>query len=243
MARRMDILVDGKQVSVPVISGNALRGQLRRHAALSLCDLAELESLKTPGYHLLFSGGSLTRGGEDHAHRIDAIKKLTALIPMIDLMGCSLPSEIIPGCLKVDIIWPICRETVNLTGVGSDIQCDQLVSTVMYTRRDGGETIIVEREAGDKSNQMIFEGEVIVAGTRLLGGLSISRATPIVAGCLWDAFEAWNREPRLGGMSARGHGLVRCDPEDDSLSQYASLYRKHVRENKAEIAACLNEVQ
>lgn len=241
MFRRLSIISNGERASVPVVSGNSVRGQLRRIAARQLVEGIGVSKLGTVAYHTIFSGGALTRGAEDHAHRIDAIKTLRSAVPMIGLFGAALTAEIIPGSLRVDIVWPICRETVQITGIESDRAAEELVDTIYYTRHDGHEVAVEVDKTATDTNQMIFEGETIVAGTQLIGGVRLYRATPLEAACLDAALTEWMADPRLGGMPARGHGKVRA--EIDTRLGDGDLYRANLAESADAIKAALEGLQ
>jgi hypothetical protein len=231
LLRRIAIQTAEGRALVPVISGNALRGQLRRLAARTLLDLAGIERVPAPIYHLLFSGGALTQ--TDHAHRIADHRELRALLPVLGLFGGALGAEIIPGALRVDILWPVCRETVDLTGVPSEIPLHALTDSIYYTRRDD---LAGQRSADDlasESTQMIYEGEAVVPGTGFRGALRVIRATDAEVGCLALAVAAWLDDPRLGGLSARGHG--RLAVELDGPIPHADCYRAHVEAHGAPI--------
>ena len=62
--RRLDYLIDGDRVAVPVLSGNSIRGMIRRAAARTLIDLCGIEprSLSVTAFDLLHSGGGIDKG-------------------------------------------------------------------------------------------------------------------------------------------------------------------------------------
>lgn len=240
LIRRIAVLHGGTRVQVPVVSGNSLRGQLRRAAAQRLCDLADLTGLTAGAYHLVFSGGALTRGESDHAHRVSRIRLLRECLPIFGLFGGSLGSEIVPGCLRVGLIWPVCSETAQFTGQTSDLAASDLVTTVYYTRRDDGALSPVSESEPRDSQQMIFECEGLAPGTRLEGEIRLERATEVEVACLCDALQHWASAPRLGGMSSRGHGSLSVELE--GMPSPELLYEAHIRREKSKIAKALAEV-
>lgn len=202
--RRASLLSkDGTSVEVPAISGNSLRGQLRRIAARQMLDRLKLERVPTKVYHLLFSGGAISKGETSSSHRVADIRALRELVPMIGLFGGAWHAEIMPGCLSVDWIWPVCEATIQITGIESPVSVRELVDDLFYTRCD--DSPIPDDEV---SSQMIYECEAIVPGVVLCGALSLTRATEVESGCLAIAFAEWLAYPRLGGQSSRGHGRL-----------------------------------
>lgn len=240
MLRRFAIIHDNQRVEVPVISGNSLRGQLRRVAARRTMELAGIDRLKTPAWHGLFSGGALVAGKSDHAHRVADIQRLRDVVPMVALFGASLSTEIIPGNLRSDIVWPVCAETAAITGIPASMSCNEMIQSIFYTRRDDGRLEVAE---GDQhtSDQMIFEGEAIAAGAELVGGLHLVRATTLAAGCLMDALSHWQKTATLGGMGSRGHGRVAVEIDLDA--ELAATYRQHMSEHADQVGELLEAWQ
>ena len=60
--RKMKIMVDGDPMDVPVYTGNAFRGVLRREAAKDFIEKLGIKELSDRQYHILYAGGMLEKG-------------------------------------------------------------------------------------------------------------------------------------------------------------------------------------
>src|SRR5690606_27158676 len=74
------ISADGELIDVPVYSGNAIRGMLRRAAALRICEEVGVRDRELPvkAFYLLFSGGYLE--GSDYGYRVEEVEKMRRLL-------------------------------------------------------------------------------------------------------------------------------------------------------------------
>jgi hypothetical protein len=232
---RMVGIVDpnGNPVEVPVVSGNSLRGQLRRIAARRLLRACGVEKVPLPMYHLLFSGGSIEKGATKIAYSVEDIKALRRRIPFLGLFGGAFRNDVFPSTLRVEFIWPVCRETSEITGVVSPRYARELLDTVFYTRRDDGYEEVAPVKVAEKSTQMIYEVEAIVPGVELVGGVGLYYARELEASCLADTFAEWMGNPRLGGKSAVGHGKVKI--VDMPALPSPVLYQEYIRDNAAHL--------
>lgn len=139
--REKIIEIDGKAVDVPIVSGNALRGLLRDHAAHIMWDALGRPQLPPPVFHLLWSGGSLAKAGSGHVIGARQLAEVRRLIPLVSLFGGSGAGKIIEGKLRVGKLTPICAETAHLL---PDTLVDQaeprpmweLLQVEEFTRRD-----------------------------------------------------------------------------------------------------------
>lgn len=108
---------DGRTVYVPIISGNTVRGRLRRTGEQLLREVLDYDAdLTLPAAHALRSGGALAKtGGEPLSGR--RLADLRALIPHIGVFGCAAGGRIVDGCLQVGKLVPHLAETAHITGV------------------------------------------------------------------------------------------------------------------------------
>lgn len=232
--RTMDILMPtGTSATVPVISGNSLRGQLRRVAVRKLLADSEMVTACLPPdlYHFLFSGGSVAKGDSKTALPVSQINALRAELPLIGLWGGAWGGTILPGALRVHWVMPICSETEHLTGVASETPAHTLLTTSFFTRRDDGEA----EETDAKSAQMIFEAELLVAGAQLWGAVELERATDLEAAFFSTVLSEWLASPRLGGQLAKGMGIVRVEqpvnlPSPDAYGTHVANRREQMRD-------------
>jgi len=230
-------LADGSEV--PAISGNSLRGRLRRIAAKRLLELLGVEALTDQRiFHLLFSGGAIQKGEVASAHRVADIREMRELLPSVSLFGASWRTEILPGTLAVEWILPDCAEIHALRGQegAPSPPARQLTTMVMYTRHDDSEA------GGDDKVQMLYETEALVPGTTLTVGLGVRRATTLEVGALQDAWSEWWKHPRLGGMNSRGHGALMAMSDDPIGVEHVKEYHDHVQGREESIREFLSAV-
>lgn len=195
--------------SVPVISGNALRGVLRRAGAWALWTLLDRPQLSEAAVRVLTSGGALR---QEAGLTVDQ-QRVIRRIPHLSLFGGSWRGQIEAGSLRVGKLYPVCAETSTLTGVDGP-PLGRLLDLEQYARHDHG-PIPVDEPAVDDTTQMLYTVETVAAGTEWRGWVSL---------CPWatDADRAWaslvwrswqDDGGHVGGRSATGHGrLVADDP-------------------------------
>ena len=106
----------GDPVHVPVISGNAARGVLRRLSEELMRDAVGYEhQLPLAAAHVLRGGGALVKtGAEPLCGR--RLAELRALLPHLAVFGAATGGRIIDGCLQVGKVVPIVTETTHITG-------------------------------------------------------------------------------------------------------------------------------
>lgn len=110
-------LATGRVIQIPIISGNAARNRLRHAAMWHMLRYIGLLDEGAPklgkrALNLLFSGGSLD--SEAKAVLVGEYRELLHLIPPLSLFGGGIGNALIPGCLRVDAMIPICEETTRL---------------------------------------------------------------------------------------------------------------------------------
>lgn len=232
--RQMAVATPSGVASVPVISGNSLRGKLRRVAVKRL--LADLDvpqgKLPLPLYHFLFSGGSIAKGDTKSALPVTQINALRAELPLLGLWGGCWGGAVLPGALRVGWVWPVCAETAHLTTIPSETPAHTLLTNAYFTRRDDGEAEQVDPDAAPQ--QMIFEAEILVAGTRLVGKIQTERSTEVESSFLGAVLADWLARPTLGGQLSRGMGEVAVDPVElpsaEPYLQHLAVRRDSMRE-------------
>jgi hypothetical protein len=231
--RRVRYIIDGRPVDVPVLSGNSIRGLLRRAAArttLELCEVAP-ESLGVRSFDLVFSGGAIDHGAKaGTAIPIDELRRARESFPPLHLFGGSVGAHVIPGCVDVDMATPITRELEPYTEIASDLSIWDCLQEVPYTHHDD------RRDRDEKSRtQMRYSVECLAAGVQLAHGARLYTDDPILIGCFWDAVDRVARERPLGGRGAIGHGRFTWtwQPDRDLIDRY--------REHLVEIAPRVRE--
>lgn len=261
--RTMSIIdPNGDKKEIPIVSANSLRGILRRITARYLIEeIKRLQDFNVSPklYHMLMSGGLLSKGESAGAHRINFTQDLRSLIPMIGLFGGTVQARIMAGTLRFSgPLYPVCRETDHLHNAPkkSD-QARCLLESIFYTRRhDHGDDMILDVASADdgkdadQSQQMIFEGENIIPGAHLYSEIMIVRGSALEAGCLYNTLALWAEDPRLGGQSSKGHGLVEPLTIDgnplgwttDNAIKLRSEYVDHINSNHDAMAKMLKEI-
>jgi hypothetical protein len=251
--RRIDMFTpERKRMSIPVYSGNAFRGILRRIAAkqyLEALGMYEFNKIDERLYYLFFSGGSLEKGTTQDFIEVGSDREFRELVPFMSIFGGARGNRIHGGKLKIGIAIPIAEETSEFTGIDSDKSVWELIDEIFYTRKDdipehlnipGAEKNkpTDETERGDAGNsvqpqQMRYQIECLIPGTVLHHSISLQFPTEIELSC-WGA--VWNEfasNPVLGGMSGRGHGKVKLNYTPEFPD--SGLYFEFLKDSKERI--------
>ena len=149
LRREKFVQASGRVEEVPVISGISIRGILRDRGMLHMLralgygvneDTGEVAGLSLPAFYFLFSGGALTSTGS-RGIDIDEARRWRELIPLVAVFGGAMGNQIMPGCVKVGKMIPICAETAHLLPAwcvdGMVVESVwELCQEEAYTRRD-----------------------------------------------------------------------------------------------------------
>jgi len=249
LLNRLRFIVDGKPTDVPVISGNQIRGRLRRLLAqdfLQLADYAlDLSQKKHQKlYHTLFAGGVLTEveEGESGVVDLDLKMRIVKYVIPLRLFGASYGNQMVEGRVLVGFALPICRELRDFTGVDSDVSFYQLITRAFQTRRD---ELRVKKEGDeDETVQMIVEYEVFAPGTQFYHELVLETGEEWAAldlSALYRAVRLWQEEPHIGGKSSVGFGRLKIEyrwPQGTS----DRVYLEYIDKNKDETRRVLDEL-
>lgn len=255
MLRREPIVQpDGTVLEIPIISGNAVRGRLRRTAELLLRDTLGYEGLLSPvAAHTLTGGGSLTKTGKTPLSG-RRLHELRTLNPLIGVFGCAGAGRIIDGTLQVGKLVPRFAETSHLLPVGavatpmSAFGATQLES---YTRVDDGRThdfTAASSEttpAGDEeTSQMQYRIETLPAGTQFAFWLQLSRSTDLEVAFFTDVLDTFLATGRIGGRVGRGHGMFTHNLEVTTVNGAFDPmdWRTHLTGNRDAALAALEQL-
>lgn len=229
--RTSPVLFRDQIEEVPALSGNSIRGLLRRHSAAHLCNALGIKGQELPArlYYCLFSGGSLQKGVSQTGRDTGFFAQLRNMIPHLSLFGAAVAQEIMPGKLVVDWAYPICQETTSITGVESHVVAADLLESIRYTRLDD-----LEDKAEDTAaQQMIYEVEALIPGTILAHSFVLTHASDMERGAFYAVLNSLIGHPYLGGMSGKGHGRFSTSyTVDDECLQG---YQQHLEEHREEI--------
>ncbi|HXF74051.1 MAG TPA: hypothetical protein VNO79_15755 [Actinomycetota bacterium] len=202
-----------RHVRLPFVSGNAIRGYLRRLVMRDLVARLGLEEVAPRLHHALFSGGVLESTDDvSGIIELEFRRSVRRAVPAIGLFGCSIANQMIPGCLRVRHAMPVCAEyrAYLPDWLAQDARAEQPVRSftdvAFATRRDD---LREERAAEEPATQMKVDFEAFVGGTLFTHGFALVQASELEAACLGRAIELWREEPYIGGKSSSGYGEVR----------------------------------
>lgn len=242
--RTMKFEYNGEFIDIPVFSGNAFRGELRRIAMrdyLEKLGVSE-EGISAKLYHLLFTGGSLTSGGR--FGEIGEKREMRRLCPPLSLFGSAIGDQIPEGKMKVGIFKTVCKETEDYTGIKSDISFYDMLENIFYTRRDDlkSKDFNITEDTVNKENpvQMKYEMQGLSSGSKLVSRIIIENSNEIEESCFNSIIDKFKEVPFIGGKSATGHGEVEVNWTNTNDS---NIYYKYLEENKADMVAWLRELE
>lgn len=229
---------------IPVLSANAIRHKLvRAPGARFLVERWGLAGKLTLRHlNFLFHGGTLTEStascdtrGYGAVHR---------MLPLLRLVGGSLPDTILPGLLIADRGVLVCRENRSRIdamapwGTPANLRsAEAFVDGYQYTRGDGRKAQAdlldpAQDYLGGESSLMIMAGQAVVAGACFAHGFILQHVSELEMGALILSLSLWQEDgATVGGQSSRGHGrletLVAYDPEIDAQA-CVEAYVAHV---------------
>jgi CRISPR/Cas system CSM-associated protein Csm3 (group 7 of RAMP superfamily) len=260
LRRELVALPDGRLVHLPIISGNSLRGRLRRIGEELLRDVLCYEGQLSPAAaHALRGGGSLakTAGEPLSGNRLQTLRNL---VPQVGVFGAAGGGCIIDGALDVGKVVPHVTETNHITGSVSHRSAFEATQIESYTRQDDTDTHdfttviptaalsfdesgLPELDAHGGSQQMLYRIETFPAGTVFSTWLRLRRATDLEAAFFKDVMKAFTADGRLGGRVGIGHGQVRVNLKGTAASPPAKVdWRTITLEHRAQILTALESL-
>lgn len=236
--RRVPVLLGGEKVFVPAVSGNALRGRMRRvvfRDLLRVCGIGRDDT--APGewdalYAALCNGGHLD--SSEQTVKPDRIRQIRDAVPALSVFGAALRSWMLPGRCSVGICWPVCAETAaaGLVTGESTVIAEDLVHEYGSVRH-------VDRDRQDPElsgvTPMPVLSEALVAGTVLQSRIRFEPEATLVERAA-VAF-ALDGVASLGAKSSSGLGDV-----DVIHNNNASDYLRWREESAAGSAVVLREM-
>lgn len=203
--------VRGELVRLPHLSGNAIRGMLRRLVMHDLLAQLGVTAHDPRLWHALMSGGMLESVDErEGVVDLELRRTLRELIPALGLFGTAISNQMVPSCLRVDHAIPICREYAAYLGPLADDPRAQLpvrsfTDVAFATRRDD---LRAPREEDEQAHQMLVEFEAFIPGSKFVHAFTLVYPSALEAACLARAVALWQEQPIVGGKSASGYGRV-----------------------------------
>lgn len=231
------MLATGAVASVPVVSGNAIRGQTRRvfiDRTLAVLDAYNLLD-KHVAYFLLAGGatdqGTVAIGGAEFR------KELRENLPFVDLLGGTLHGCFLAGRLRVGFMVPVTRETYWCDPIAREygrFDLDRLPSLLdlndaasnkplRLARYDEGlfteeeTTLTTEEENSPKeavrarkrySSRMIYVGEAFPVNTVFTHYFALEWAPPATVAAFWAFVDCFLERGEVGGWLAKGCGRI-----------------------------------
>jgi CRISPR/Cas system CSM-associated protein Csm3 (group 7 of RAMP superfamily) len=251
LLNRLKFIVDGKPTDVPIISGNQVRGRLRRLLTRDFLELVGYEMDLSQRrhqklYHTLFAGGVLTEVEEEESGVVDlGLKfKIVKYILPLRLFGASYANQMIEGRVLVGHLLPVCRELREYTGVDSDVSFYQLIARAFQTRRDELRVTTPSEEEEEPAVQAIVEYECFAPGTRFYHEIVLEttkQEEQLDLSTLYRAVKLWQQVPYIGGKSSIGFGKLKVEYEWSTRVD-DSVYLEFIEKNKSEIVKALNEL-
>lgn len=251
----------GDLVHVPIVSGNTLRGRLRRLGEELLRDAVGYEGLLHPtAAHALRGGGSLAKTGHEPLSG-SRLQQLRELVPQIGVFGAAGGGTIISGALDVGKVVPHLSETSHITGIDTTRSAFTGTQLEAYTRQDDadGHDFVGVVAAGEPQaaelrfdntgrpdpvvrggNQMLFHVETFPAGTVFTSWVRLRRPSPLELAFFLDVLDTFHADGRLGGRVGIGHGQVGVDlTADTAPAPDLPDWRAVVQQNRADILTAL----
>jgi CRISPR/Cas system CSM-associated protein Csm3 (group 7 of RAMP superfamily) len=251
LLNRLKFIVDGKPTDVPIISGNQVRGRLRRLLTADFLELAghrmDLgQKSYQKLYHTLFAGGVLEAVEEESESAVVDLNlkfRIVKYILPLRLFGCSYANQMIEGRVLVGHMLPVCRELRDYTSVDSDTSFYQLIARAFQTRRD--ELRATRAEDEEQAVQALVEYECFAPGTRFYHEIRLETTKEeelLDLSTLYRAMELWKENPFIGGKSSVGFGKLKIEYEWPRPVD-SKPYIEFVEKNKDEIVKVLDELR
>lgn len=218
--RRESFIVNGKEIEIPIISGNSVRGQMRDIASQILLTKENNEVIQVDNslFHLLFSGGSLQKS-EDKSFDVAKAKEIREKVGTISIFGGAIGNNIMPGKMQIGKLIPICQESKSL--IPSNFFTEHELPSMFditqietYARRDDtkkfkkflSENSESEEENSDeKSQQMMFNVETFKTGTQFFWKIVLSDFTDDEMTIFAKTLQQLTR---IGGNYAKNFGEI-----------------------------------
>lgn len=233
---------DGELQPVPVVSGNSLRGRLRRTGEELLRDTLHYEGqLTLSAAHALRGGGALAKtSGEPLSG--DRLRAVRELLPHLGVFGAAAAGRIIDGALQVGKLIPHVAETNRITGATATRSAFEATQIETYTRHDDTATraFPVTSDADPTAQQMLYRIETFPAGTTFSAWIRLTRATDLEHAYLTDVLQAFTTSGTIGGRAAMGHGHITFDLHPTSTAPVPLVdWRDHLLRRRDEVLHAL----
>jgi uncharacterized protein YerC len=215
---------------IPCISGNSIRGVMRRLVMYDFIEKCGIEKIDKSLYHMLFTGGILNESTQ--YENIEQRESLIAMCPAIGVFGSAIGNMTIEGMLSVGMAYPKCIEL----GTGIESFWSYL-DTIFQTRHDSSKTekrIDIGEKDFEEIIQMKYMYEVFTTGTIFTHGFRMQDFNKLSVSCFWHSLRLLKENNMIGGMASVGNAEIDLSnleiPEDEG-----KLYVDYLEENKIKI--------
>jgi len=197
-----EFVITRTEDEIPCISGNSIRGKIRRLIMYDFCSKVSLTTMDKRVYHTLFTGGFLDQSTKNED--LEKMEEFVSMCPALGLLGAAIGNMTIEGEMKVGWAYPLCLER----GTGEKSYW-QYLDTVFQTRHDSSKTEKeIELTGEDHTQQMKYEYEVFADGTPFEHRIACTSKDPLIVSTFWHALKLFETAPYLGGMGSVGNGEV-----------------------------------
>ena len=246
LLNRERFLTENGVEEIPIISGNAVRGILRREIMADFLkqvgykiDVSTKNGQKL--YHALFTGGILETvdSSSSGVIDIDLKKKVIQYLIPVRLFGFSIGNQTVESKLKVGQGLSICKELSPFLpeNINARHSYYEMLTQAFQTRKD---ELHAEREEDEQAVQMLVEYEVFAPGSMFYHEFKIEDPEDIDLSCFSRLLELWQRKPYIGGKSSIGFGELQLHYDFNYTSEQ---YLKFLQDNKDKINEILAELE
>lgn len=220
---------ESKSVEIPCISGNSIRGVMRRLAMSDFINTCNIKKMSKSDYHMLFTGGSINQG--TIYENIDLRNEMFDNCPMLYVFGSAIGNMTIDGSMSVSFAYPICKEMDN----GGESFWENL-DIIFQTRRDDSKQenqIKLDTDASDAPQQMKYEYEVFIPGTEFTHAFRMREGNDMAVSAFWRTMKLFKENPYVGGMFATGSSEI--DLSELKIEGNDRMYVEYLKEKEETI--------
>jgi len=251
---RKNITYKGKNVRVPCINANSIRGILRRKARDIFLDVIGRKRENYGAYvqYVLSSAGKQVKAkmAKEKGAQGDVIdykyeQHVRKIIPYLSMFGVVVDQHFFEGRLSVSDLIPYACQTQFMTGVESNLNVNSVITERSNTTVDDS---LVEGEKGlgegddIQKQQMRYGQELLKAGTLMRYKFKFRPdATNLDKGAFWSALRLFLQDPIVGGNNRIGCGELHfLDLKVND--QLADEYEKYLHETKDKALSYLDDL-
>jgi hypothetical protein len=241
---RVHSLTTNKREEIPFISGNSIRGQLRRVIMSDFLDQVEYKFKTMDAWHAFTGGGQLTQVSDEGMSNLELRRTIDNLLPPAKIWAFSYGNQTISGILTCANAIICCKENQWRIPEQYKNLCQEeyayFIGHVFFTRRDDTKQHDAFKSNNEDAIQMKVDLEVLNPGTQLYHKFALKDPTKVDIGCLGRALHLWNQLPHLGGKSSTGFGEIQINytPDLDEIP-----YLQFLKDKKTEIQKALTELE